>query len=227
MKNFLLSVVAVAAAGTPAFAQAPPAGAAEEKLSQQQIKATVDSHVADLKACMKEHGAATGRVVLVFGVLPDGKTSDVKIKEASSNGGLDKCIAAGFRRWVFPARKAGPFQGVEYPLQFAAPPPPPKENPEEQKQLEGVVQSHVGDVRGCYEQGLQENEELKGTVTTQIVIAPAGNVSQAKIVKSELQSDKVARCITDAIKKWQFPKHTGTADVIITYPFVLKAENNQ
>jgi TonB family protein len=221
MKILLPLVVAVAAAGTPAFAEAPPA---EEKLSHQQIKATVDSHVADLKACINDHGAATGRVVLLFGVLPDGHTADVKVKEGSSNAGLDKCIAAGFRKWVFPARKSGPFQGVEYPLVFTVP-PPIKENPEEQKQMEAVVQSHVGDVRGCYEQGLKDNEELGGTITVQIVVAPAGNVAEAKTVNNSTKSPKVEQCITGAAKKWQFPKHVG--NITLTYPFVLKAENKR
>jgi len=228
MRNLLLRAAVLTALGGTASAQQPPP---DEKLSHEQIKKTVDSHVADIKACMKENGAVTGKLVLVFGVLPNGHTGDVKVKEASSNAGLDKCIAAGFRKWVFPARKGGPFQGVEYPLVFTAPkpaaPPPPQTSPEEQKQVEGVINSHMPEVRRCYEDGLLEKSDLAGVLNTDIIIAPAGNVADTKVVDNSVKAPKVEKCILDSVKKWTFPKHSGPQNMVVTYPFVLKLENKK
>jgi hypothetical protein len=216
----LLGAVGMAALGVSfARAQAP----AEEKLSPAQIKSTVDSNVGAIKECLKGQ-PVEGKLVLIFGVMPSGKPEDVKVKHASSNPAVDKCIAGAFRKFSFPKRTAGPFQGVEYPLMFS-PPKEEKGNPEEQKQLEQVVVDHMYQVRSCYEDGLLKKSDLAGVLNTAIVIGPSGKVSEAKIVDNSLKDAAVEKCITDAIKSWQFPKHTG--DVTINYPFVLKRENKK
>ena len=64
-------------------AWAAPAG--PPPLSHEEIKEVVDSHIADLKTCMGQHGGATGKLVVEFGILPNGKVTDQKPKERSSN----------------------------------------------------------------------------------------------------------------------------------------------
>jgi TonB family protein len=222
MKNhLLLGAVAMAALGGVALAQTPPP---EEKLSHDQIKKTVDSHVDDLKSCMKESGKAEGKLVIRFGVLPNGHTGDVKIAEASSNSAVDKCIAKAFARWVFPARKAGPFQGVDYPFTFSVPKPPPAPvvSPEEMKGVEGVINSHMPEVRKCYEDALMKKDDLKGEVDIEMVITPTGSVSTTKIVSTTVKYPMVENCINGLIPKWVFAKRTNPGNLTITYPFVLK-----
>jgi TonB family protein len=221
----LLGAVAMAALSGLAHGQAPPPGTPEEKLSHEQIKKTVDAHVGDLKDCMKENGGkAEGKLVVRFGVLPNGHTGDVKIIENSSNAGLDKCIAKAFGRWVFPQRKAGPFQGVDYPFTFSAPKPPPPAvvSPEEMKGVEGVINSHMPEVRKCYEDALMKKDDLKGEVDIEMVIAPAGTVSGTKIVNTTVKFPMVENCINGLIPKWVFAKRTNPGNLTITYPFVLK-----
>jgi TonB family protein len=223
----LAGAVAMAALGVSSANAEAPKGP-EEKLSPAQIKATVDSHVADIKECIKGQTVG-GKLVVQFGVMPSGKTEDVKVKEASANAAVDKCVAAAFRKFSFPKRNAGPFQGVEYPLIFSAAKPagPPKGDPEEQKAIEQVVVSHMPEVRRCYEDGLIDKADLQGVLNTAIVIAPAGKVAETKIVDNTVGAPKVEKCITDAIQQWEFPKHTGNQNVTINYPFVLKRENKK
>jgi TonB family protein len=220
----LLGAVAMAALGGVAFAQTPPTNT-DEKLSHEQIKKTVDAHVGDLKDCMKENGGkAEGKLVIRFGVMPNGHTGDVKVAENSSNAALDKCIAKAFGRWVFPARKAGPFQGVDYPFTFSTPkpPPPPPVNEEEMKAVQGVINSHMPEVRKCYEDALLKKDDLKGEVDIDIVIAPTGSVASTKIVNTTTKFPMVENCINGLIPKWMFSKRKDPGNLTITYPFVLK-----
>jgi TonB family protein len=214
--------------GSVTFAQAPPQTKIEEKLSDSQIKVTVDAHVADIKSCMKESGNVTGKLVLVFGVLPDGHTGDYKVKQASSNAALDKCIVAAFKRWQFPKRKAGPFQGVEYPLVFSAPKAKPQEpvGTLDRSQIEGTINGHMPEVRSCYDDALLKKADLEGVVTMDITVGTSGAVIGTKIASTTANFPSVESCINEHVKKWTFPKPQG-GNVVISYPFVMKLEKKK
>jgi TonB family protein len=201
-------------------AEAPP----EEKLSHDQISSTVNAHIADVKACMKEHGSVTGQLIVEFGVLPTGTVVDAKAKQASSNGALDKCIVGAFRKWTFPKRPGGPIQGVAYPLTFTAPkpaPPPPPMSEDEQKQIAAVFGGHLPEVKKCYETALADKAGLEGEIDMDVVIAAGGNVVKTSVKKKTVESPKLEQCLGDAVLKWTFPKHTGN-ELTIGYPFVFK-----
>jgi TonB family protein len=66
-----------------------------------------------------------------------------------------------------------------------------------------VLLSHVPAVRYCYERELKRNPELKGKIVVKITVAADGSVSEAEIVSSTLNSERVERCILARIRLWK------------------------
>lgn len=86
-----------------------------------------------------------------------------------------------------------------------------------------VVRAHINEVRGCYNQGLVRDPNLKGRVSVQFTIGPTGNVPVAVVQESSIKDNSVAQCIAKAVKRWKFPKPDGGGNVVVTYPFVLES----
>jgi len=89
-------------------------------------------------------------------------------------------------------------------------------------QINEVIQRHLGEVRYCYEQGLQGQPELSGRVAVRFLINGRGIVNQAGISRTSLRSDSVESCILQRLKSWKFPEPRGGVNVKVTYPFLLK-----
>ena len=75
---------------------------------------------------MKDHGSATGKVVVEFTIQPDGHVSDSKVGQHSSNPSLDQCIAGNFKHWSFPKPRGGKLWVSAYPITFSVPKEAPK-----------------------------------------------------------------------------------------------------
>lgn len=88
-------------------------------------------------------------------------------------------------------------------------------------QIQKFIESKLGVVRFCYEQELNTQPDLAGTVTTRFSIAPDGSVSAVQKVSSTLGNEKVESCILDAVGRWKFPASEG-GSANMTYPFVLE-----
>jgi TonB family protein len=90
-----------------------------------------------------------------------------------------------------------------------------------------TVKSHIrkqlGGIRWCYQKGYQKNPNLEGKVTVRFIIATAGKVIKAEIVKSTLGDTEVEACIEQKILSWRFPEPKGGI-VKVVYPFVLRRQ---
>lgn len=84
-----------------------------------------------------------------------------------------------------------------------------------------VVRRNIGQIRFCYEQGLQSDAALAGRVGVSFVINGEGGVSSANVASSTLNSKSVEDCITMRVKSWKFPVPANAQSVKVTYPFVL------
>src|SRR5579885_2215366 len=104
-------VAAVALSGTVALAADPP-------VSNEEVKKVVDSHIGDVKGCLKSHGVPQGKLVVEFAIEPDGHVKESKPKEHSSSAAADNCIAKLFTTWTFPKPRGGLVAGEVYPFQF-------------------------------------------------------------------------------------------------------------
>jgi TonB family protein len=87
-----------------------------------------------------------------------------------------------------------------------------------------TIRAHVGDVRTCYQAGLKRNPALEGRVLVLFRIDPMGDVVNAQAQSSTLGDQSVESCILAAVRRWKFDKPEGDVPVIVTYPFVFRAE---
>jgi hypothetical protein len=89
-------------------------------------------------------------------------------------------------------------------------------------QIAAVINRNLGQVRFCYEQGLQGSPDLNGRVAVDFTIGGNGIVKAANVANSSLNSKIVEDCILLRLKSWKFPLPQGGVDVKVSYPFVLR-----
>lgn len=89
-------------------------------------------------------------------------------------------------------------------------------------QIAAVINKNLGQVRFCYEQGLQTDPQLNGRVAVAFTIGGRGAVKMASVESTSMNSKAVEDCILMRLKTWQFPLPLGGVDVNVTYPFVLR-----
>jgi hypothetical protein len=85
-----------------------------------------------------------------------------------------------------------------------------------------VVARNMGQIRFCYEQGLQGEPALNGRVAVNWSIDGNGQVKTAGIENTTVNSKLVEDCILSRVRSWKFPLPKGGATVKVTYPFVLR-----
>lgn len=88
--------------------------------------------------------------------------------------------------------------------------------------IAAVIQRHQGEIRYCYEQGLQQKPNLSGRVSIRFFIGGDGVVTSSVVSNSSLHSSQVESCISGHLKGWRFPAPRGGVTVKVTYPFVLR-----
>lgn len=94
----------------------------------------------------------------------------------------------------------------------------------DQADIFAVIKRNQGQIRFCYEQGLQSNPNLKGRVTTAFTIGGNGQVKVVNIANSTMNSKIVEDCIALRIKTWKFPLPQGGTDVSVKIPFDLNRQ---
>ena len=85
-----------------------------------------------------------------------------------------------------------------------------------------VIQKNMGQIRFCYERGLQSDPKLKGRVAVNFTIAGNGRVKVAGLHNTTLHSKLVEDCILMRLKSWKFPLPEGGSEVRVSYPFMLQ-----
>lgn len=86
-------------------------------------------------------------------------------------------------------------------------------------QVDEVIQRNKGQIRYCYEKGLQGTPGLKGRVSINFVIGASGNVSTAHIQQSSVDSSTLEGCVVAKLKNFKFPQPVGGVNVQVRYPF--------
>lgn len=86
-----------------------------------------------------------------------------------------------------------------------------------------IVRAHIGSIRECYNEGLRDNPQLAGKVVISFVVGSEGKVTQSTVSEdTELEDEKTALCMADAVHDWVFPRPKDGKSVSITYPFNLQ-----
>jgi TonB family protein len=204
--------------GASAWAEAP--------VSNEDVKKTVDSHMGDVKGCLKTHGLPNGKLVVEFAIEPDGHVKESKPKEHTSSPSVDACIAKLFTQWTFPKPKGGVIAGELYPFQFAAAKPKAAvEGKLDQKVIISTVKAKMPEVKACYDAALKEKkDDISGKVNVAMVISADGKITEAKVNDTTTNTPKLDQCIIDHLKTWEFPKPNPPGEVAIIYPFVFDAK---
>lgn len=89
-------------------------------------------------------------------------------------------------------------------------------------QIAAVIAKNMGQVRFCYEQGLQSEPNIQGRVSVDFTINGQGLVKSANVGSTTLNAKSVEDCMVLRLKSWKFPLPQGGVDVKVSYPFVLK-----
>ena len=85
-----------------------------------------------------------------------------------------------------------------------------------------IVRQHINEVRYCYEQELPRHPALAGRLLVQFVVAGTGRVMTSFVESSTLADPRVGMCVTEAVRRWEFPKPEGGGLVQVSYPFQLQ-----
>ncbi len=85
-----------------------------------------------------------------------------------------------------------------------------------------VVNSHLQEVRACYERALLRDPGLAGKIVLEWGISTSGTVTSAKTKSSTMKNASVEACIMSSLKTWKFPPAKG-GNVIISYPFMFNS----
>lgn len=85
--------------------------------------------------------------------------------------------------------------------------------------IQRIVRNHHPQIKRCYERGLAQNPKLEGKVTVKFIISGTGNVQMAAIAASTLGDPGVENCVSQVVRRINFPAPQGGGIVIVTYPF--------
>jgi hypothetical protein len=88
--------------------------------------------------------------------------------------------------------------------------------------IAAVIMKNMGQIRFCYEQGLQGDPNLAGRVAMGFVIGGNGMVKSANVENTTVNSKLVEDCISLRLRSWKFPLPQGGVDVKVSFPFVLR-----
>lgn len=89
--------------------------------------------------------------------------------------------------------------------------------------IRAVVRAHIGEVKACYDAGLQRDPQLAGRIVVGFEISTSGAVSGAKIAESTLADAQVGACVAAAVQGWTFPQPQG-GSLAVSYPFLFTVE---
>ncbi len=89
-----------------------------------------------------------------------------------------------------------------------------------------IVRAHINEIRYCYDQGLVRDPKLRGRVVLQFAIGSGGKVATSVVAESSLKDASVARCMSNAVRRWTFPRPPDGNNVVVTYPFELEPDTS-
>lgn len=104
---------------------------------------------------------------------------------------------------------------------LSIPPAPLPRGTIDQTELEAVLLDRREEVRGCYEDSLQRQADLEGTLRLGWWIDLSGKARTVQVAQSDLKSSESPRlisCLENLILSWNFPRPRHAA-VRVVYPF--------
>lgn len=92
----------------------------------------------------------------------------------------------------------------------------------DREQIHAVIARNQGQIRFCYEKGLEQDTSLSGRVTVDFTIGANGLVSDSRVSQTTIKNATVEECIMQRLRSWKFPLPDGGVNVKVSYPFNLR-----
>jgi TonB family protein len=86
------------------------------------------------------------------------------------------------------------------------------------------IQRMHGQLRHCLELGMLGSDKLSGRVRVAFLIAPDGNVLQARVEESALHQPETEACIAERIRDWQFPASATGLPTRVRHGFMFRTK---
>ncbi|MBS1962468.1 MAG: AgmX/PglI C-terminal domain-containing protein [Bdellovibrionales bacterium] len=89
-------------------------------------------------------------------------------------------------------------------------------------QVARVINSHMNEVRYCYESATLRNDSIGGRLMTKFAVGASGSVASAGVGSSTVGDRRLHDCIVSHLRGWKFPKPRGGKTVAVLFPFDFK-----
>ncbi len=89
-----------------------------------------------------------------------------------------------------------------------------------------VIRRHLNELKRCYEEASTEKRDLSGHFMLKFTISGAGAVVASEVERTTMSDSAVGACVSQAVRRWRFPKPEGGGIVIVSYPFWLCGAGN-
>ena len=89
------------------------------------------------------------------------------------------------------------------------------------EQVRHSVETHIQDIKTCFDQVLRKKPGLKGKVVLEWQISIGGRVENAKVKSSTIEIKSLQECLLTKLQSWQFPLPPAGEPINVSYPFVL------
>ncbi len=84
-----------------------------------------------------------------------------------------------------------------------------------------IMRDNQGAIQFCYQRQVQVQPDLRGKIVTDFIIGLEGRVTSSKIKQTTMMSKPVEDCISNVIRRIQFPKPGGGV-VEVVYPYLFR-----
>jgi TonB family protein len=182
-------------------------------LDKAVIKRVINAHKKEVQDCYAD---ATGVVMVQFTIgATGGVVASLVQKSSGANASVEKCLTEAVQRWQFPKPGGGGIVIISYPFKSGTTVEvnaPTIRGALDRAALQRVVDSHANEVERCY-------GDASGNVSVQFTVGASGQVVAAVVEQSALADSTVGSCLSDAIRRWEFPPVPGGGIAIVSYPF--------
>lgn len=92
----------------------------------------------------------------------------------------------------------------------------------DQQKLAAFIKARMSAIKGCYENALKRNPNLRGKITIRFTILETGGLADIESATNTMNAADVAACIMGTMRSWRTPfKPSGP--VTVEYPFVFSS----
>lgn len=88
--------------------------------------------------------------------------------------------------------------------------------------IDRVIESHLAQIRYCYQKELAKNPNLSGKIVVKFTITSDGTVSSATTKSSTMQNVACEECVNSQFLRMRFPQPKGGGMVVVSYPLAFQ-----